>query len=98
MWVSEIYSLCGCPKSTVRNLLRNLLSSYCTVTEIQLDSAAEGDDSDCANLPIGIAQGNSCTIYNTVFFEGIPALNRYGMLLLALLMLGVGVIGFRRFS
>jgi hypothetical protein len=73
-------------------------SSYCTVTEIQLDSAAEGDDSDCANLPIGIAQGNSCTIYNTVFFEGIPALNRYGMLLLALLMLGVGVIGFRRFS
>jgi hypothetical protein len=74
-------------------------SSYCTVTEMQLvDSAAEGDDSDCAIVPIGIAQGNSCTIYNTVFFEGIPTLNRYGMLLLALLMLGIGVIGFRRFS
>ena len=73
-------------------------SSVCTVTEMQLESAAEGDDSDCANLPIAISQGNSCTIYNTVFFEGIPTLNRYGMLLLALLMLGVGVIGFRRFS
>jgi hypothetical protein len=73
-------------------------SSYCTVSEMLLDSAAEGDDSDCADLPIAIAQGNSCTIYNTVFFEGIPTLNRYGMLLLALLMLGVGVIGFRRFS
>ncbi len=73
-------------------------SSYCTVSEMLLDSAAEGDDSDCAVLPIEIAQGNSCTIYNTVFFEGIPTLNRYGMLLLALLMLGVGVIGFRRFS
>ena len=68
------------------------------LAEMQLDSAAEGDDSDCANLPIGIAEGNSCTIYNTVFFEGIPALNQYGMLLLALLMLGVGVVGFRRFS
>jgi hypothetical protein len=73
-------------------------SSYCTVTELLLDSAAESDDSDCADLPIEIAQGNSCTIYNTVFFEGIPTMNRYGMLLLALLMLGVGVIGFRRFS
>ena len=73
-------------------------SSYCTVTEMQLVSAAEGDDSECANLPIGINQGNSCTIYNTVFFEGIPTLNQYGMLLLALLMLGMGVIGFRRFS
>jgi hypothetical protein len=73
-------------------------SSYCTVTEVLLDSAAEGDDSDCANLPIGIAQGNSCTIYNTVFFEGIPALSQYGKLLLVLLMLGIGVVGFRRFS
>lgn len=73
-------------------------TSYCSVTELEIDSAAEGDDSDCANVPIGVNQGNSCTIYNTVFFEGIPALNQYGLMLLALLMLGVGVIGFRRFS
>ena len=73
-------------------------TSYCSVTELEIDSAAEGDDSDCANVPIGVNQGNSCTIYNTVFFEGIPALNQYGLMLLALLMLGVGMIGFRRFS
>jgi hypothetical protein len=73
-------------------------TSYCSVTELEIDSAAEGDDSECANVPIGVNQGNSCTIYNTVFFEGIPALNQYGLMLLALLMLGVGVIGFRRFS
>ena len=40
-----------------------------------------------------------CTVTNTfVFFEGIPVLNRYGLALLVLLMLGIGVIGFRRFS
>jgi len=32
-----------------------------------------------------------------VFFEGIPTLNHYGMAILALLMLGVGFVGFRRF-
>ena len=73
-------------------------SSYCTVSELELDSAAEGDDSDCANVPISVNQGNSCTIYNTVFFEGIPALNQYGLMLLALLMLGMGAVTFRRFS
>ena len=39
-----------------------------------------------------------CTITNTVFFEGIPTLNRYSLALLALLMLGIGAVGFRRFS
>jgi len=40
----------------------------------------------------------SCTFTNTVFFEGIPTLNQYGMAILALLMLGVGFVGFRRFA
>jgi len=39
----------------------------------------------------------TCNITNTVFFEGIPTLNHYGMAILALLMLGVGFVGFRRF-
>ena len=38
-----------------------------------------------------------CTITNTVFFEGIPALNQYGMAILTLLMPGLGVVGMRRF-
>jgi hypothetical protein len=31
-------------------------------------------------------------------FEGIPALDRHGLLLLALLILGVGFVGVRRFA
>jgi hypothetical protein len=43
-------------------------------------------------------QGAVCKFTNTVFFEGIPTLNRYSLALLALLMLGIGAVGFRRFS
>jgi len=42
-------------------------------------------------------QGASCTFTNTVFFEGIPTLSQYGLAIMALLMLGVGFVGFRRF-
>lgn len=73
-------------------------TSVCTVTENVAFSAAESDDSDCASLPISIGMGNSCTITNVVFFEGIPTLNQYGLAVLALLMLGVGLVGFRRLS
>jgi hypothetical protein len=43
-----------------------------------------------------VGENASCTIYNTVFFEGIPTLSQYGMAILALLMLGAGFVGFRR--
>ncbi|HET6565835.1 MAG TPA: ExeM/NucH family extracellular endonuclease, partial [Xanthomonadales bacterium] len=43
----------------------------------------------------GVAQ---CKFTNTAFFEGIPTLSQYGMLIMALLMLGVGLAGFRRYS
>jgi hypothetical protein len=42
--------------------------------------------------------GDECTIVNTVFFEGIPTLNRFGLVLMVLLMFGVGAIGLRRFA
>jgi hypothetical protein len=61
-------------------------------------------DNDCDNtmhvMPAGYqgASGeDSCTFTNTAYFEGIPTLNQYGMAIMALLMLGVGFIGFRRF-
>ena len=38
-----------------------------------------------------------CDITATAFYEGIPTLSQYGMALMALLMLGVGFVGFRRF-
>jgi hypothetical protein len=38
-----------------------------------------------------------CTIINTVFFEGVATLSQCGLAPMALLMLGIGFIGFRRF-
>ncbi|HMB61398.1 MAG TPA: IPTL-CTERM sorting domain-containing protein, partial [Xanthomonadales bacterium] len=73
-------------------------SSHCWVVETVYDDSVEVDNG-CLNLEISAAEGgDSCLITNTVFFEGIPTLNQYGMLLLALLMLGVGLVGFRRFA
>jgi hypothetical protein len=53
---------------------------------------------DCSSRPITAGGSSSCTFTNTVFFEGIPTLSQYGMALMALLMLGVGFVGFRRFA
>jgi hypothetical protein len=56
-------------------------------------------DNGCGDLEVvsGTEGGDSCTITNLVFFEGIPTLSEYGMAIMALLMLGVGLVGFRRF-
>jgi hypothetical protein len=70
--------------------------SYCTVSEPDVAEFVEADASDCANVPV--ETDASCTLYNTVFFEGIPTLSQYGMALLALLMLGFGLLGVRRFA
>jgi hypothetical protein len=72
-------------------------SSTCKVDERVYDSAIEVDDSDCQGLVISAGEDSACTITNTVFFEGIPTLSQYGMAIMALLMLGVGFVGFRRF-
>jgi hypothetical protein len=71
-------------------------SSSCYVNENVDDSAIEIDNG-CGDLTISAGEGTSCTIINTVFFEGIPTLSQYGMAIMALLMLGVGFVGFRRF-
>ena len=72
----------------------------CWATESIVDSAV-ATDNDCgsSSSPIDIDLGDSeeCTIINTAFFEGIPTLNQYGLAIMALLMLGVGFVGFRRF-
>ncbi|MEJ8566552.1 IPTL-CTERM sorting domain-containing protein [Elongatibacter sediminis] len=71
--------------------------SHCFVEERVYDDAVEVDNG-CQNLVVSAGQGASCTITNTVFFEGIPTLSEYGMAILVLLMLGVGLVGFRRFA
>jgi len=71
--------------------------TLCSAWEEDVASAVEVDDTDCYEMEVSLGSGNSCTITNTLFFEGIPTLNQYGMAIMALLMLGVGFVGFRRF-
>ncbi len=69
------------------------------IHEDNQDSAVEVSN-DCDGM-VTVSPGDvgaPCTYTNTVFFEGIPTLNQYGMAILALLMLGVGFVGFRRFA
>ena len=72
-------------------------NSHCWVDESIFDDAVEVDNG-CGNLVVSAGQGASCLVTNTVFFEGIPTLSQFGLAILALLMLGMGLIGFRRFA
>ena len=75
--------------------------TVCWVLETVYDSSVEVNNTCGSNqfpgLVVELAGGDSCTVVNTVFFEGIPTLSQYDMAILALLLLGVGFVGFRRF-
>jgi len=83
------------------NFYPSTAGTTCTAVEdtASLDAAVEPSSGcpDGVEFRIGDATG-SCRIVNTVFYEGIPALGRSGLVLLALLMLGVGFIGMRRIT
>ena len=70
----------------------------CSATESSLPSSAVETDNQCSGIELSVGNGNECTITNTVFFEGIPTLDRYGLAVLILLTLGVGLVGLRRFT
>jgi hypothetical protein len=71
----------------------------CTAYEMGVDSSEVESVDTCEDAMVVEAAGsNGCEITNTVFFEGIPTLSQYGLALMALLMLGVGMVGFRRFA
>ncbi len=82
--------------------------TVCNAEERIRDSSVESDHSDCDKIELypgiedtdaeGVTVGARCTIYNTRIYEGIPTLSQYGLAILALLMLGVGMAGFRRFA
>lgn len=72
-------------------------TTVCNVTETLVDSGVEFDDSECESLSVAPGEGASCNLYNTRLYEGIPTLSQYGLGLLALLMLGMGFVAFRRF-
>jgi hypothetical protein len=63
-----------------------------------IDQSGVESTGDCGSRSIPAGGNSSCTFTNTVFFEGIPTLSQYGLALMALLMLGVGMVGFRRFA
>jgi hypothetical protein len=68
------------------------------IDEEVFDSSVETDNGCGGSVTVTPGGGaQSCLITNTVFFEGIPTLNQYGLAIMALLMLGVGFVGFRRF-
>jgi len=68
----------------------------CWAVEVNVNQAVEVDNGCASAMQISAGSGASCTITNTVFYEGIPTLSQYGLALLALLMLCIGTVGIRR--
>ncbi len=62
----------------------------CSARERVFTSVVEVDNPCRTPQGLTMGQTTSCTITNTVFYEGIPTLNRFGLAIMALLMLGVG--------
>jgi hypothetical protein len=72
-------------------------ATSCWTAEHPGTSAVEAQ-STCSN-PVSIKLGDvghNCLVTNTVFFEGIPSLNQYGLMLISALMLLTGLIAVRR--
>ena len=67
----------------------------CTATLYPASTAVEGDSCEFS-FEVGDEEAG-CDLVGITFFEGVPTLSQYGMALMALLMLGVGFIGFRRY-
>ena len=73
--------------------------TVCTVSEVSVpDGGVEVDDSDCQSIVLFPGDTGACTIYNTRLYEGIPTLSQYSLVLLSMLMLGIGLIAFRRYA
>ena len=71
-------------------------STVCSATEEPQPGVIQ-EQEDCAAIVLVPGQGGECTLVNTRFYEGIPTLNNYRLALLALMMLCIGLVGFRRF-
>ncbi len=81
----------------VFEILPHFEGSTCSATEEPFTGVLT-DESDCAVLIAFPGQGDSCMIVNTRLFAGIPTLNQYGLILLALMMLGNGALAYRRYA
>jgi hypothetical protein len=72
-------------------------AAECSASETILQSGVESTSVNCGGSVLTAGGSATCYFTNTVFFEGIPTLSQYGLAIMALLMLGVGYVGFRRF-
>ncbi|MBT8047469.1 MAG: hypothetical protein HKN57_03335 [Xanthomonadales bacterium] len=73
-------------------------ATQCSAAQNVPQSGAEKSASAACNGQILLDdESATCTFDNTLFFEGVPTLGRAGTAILALLMLGLGLAGFRRF-
>ena len=73
-------------------------TSSCSAEEDIDQSGVESSANEaCTDENLDAGEDALCIFTNTVFFEGIPTLSQYGLAILALLMLGVGFVGLRRF-
>ena len=72
-------------------------TTICRTEEESISSAIESENS-CAD-PFTVLVGDEikpCKVISTVFFEGIPTLNQYGLILFSALMLMTGLLASRR--
>jgi hypothetical protein len=69
----------------------------CNVTEEVRDNFRP-DIIDCQGLLVLPGKGEECTLINTKIVKRIEMLNRYGKIVMILLVLGVGLGAVRRFS
>jgi len=69
----------------------------CWVDDDVVDSSVETSTNCGGGLLVLPGDSDTCIFEYTVFYEGIPTLSQYGLAIMALLMLGVGFVGFRRF-
>jgi hypothetical protein len=94
-WVEQEEALEGSMEYEFTIVKPNYPFTLCNFGELHDDSVIDSDNG-CGEQSVAAGASVACEIVNTVFFEGIPTLNQYGMAVLALLMLGVGFVGFRR--
>ena len=88
----------GSPASQVATVYPDFAgTTSCWTTEDPKNSAVESHStcSDGISISLGDVDRN-CIVTNTVFFEGIPTLSEYGLILISALMLLTGLIAVRR--
>jgi len=73
-------------------------NTQCRSQERTQSSAVESENGCADWFAVYVGDGpHDCTVINTVFFEGIPTLSQYGLMLLSALMLLTGLVAARRF-